>query len=161
MKHTCLLILSSCLLSSTALAYDGYNDCSRFTGLNAEQKSSYKTSSICVPIANVSGQDISVTMYNSPKQGDTRVIHDGNVGEFTHNQQVKRGQTYEVIIHDAKGKIVYDSVNGRDADVINLTGLMCEKMKTSVKCIPWLAIKPAEQMPYTGDEDNKKPGGFN
>ncbi|MDF1653513.1 MAG: hypothetical protein P1U34_00210 [Coxiellaceae bacterium] len=149
-------------LISTSYAYDGFNDCSRYTGFSDDQRSSYKQSSVCVPVANVSGQEISVTLINNKSQGDTRTIKNGNVGEFTHKTQVPRGTAYNIIVKNTKGKIIYDSVKGEDAKAINLMGLLCLKNKDNIKCVPWVAIKPEKQVPYPNPDGNaKKPEGFN
>ncbi|MDF1759954.1 MAG: hypothetical protein P1U40_05415 [Coxiellaceae bacterium] len=151
-------------LVGTAYAYDGFNDCSRYSGLNDSQRSTYKQSSICVPVANVSGQEISVTLLNSKTQGDTRTINNGNVGEFTHNNQVPRGTAFNIVVKNAKGKVIYDSVKGKDAKAINLMGLMCLKNNDNIKCVPWVAIKPQKQVPFTSTDaegKNKNPEGLN
>ncbi|MDF1795758.1 MAG: hypothetical protein P1U63_04380 [Coxiellaceae bacterium] len=164
-KHLILCLTSTALtaLVGTSYAYDGFNDCSRYTGLNDSQRSSYKQSSICVPIANVSGQNLAVTLLRSEKQGDTRTIQNGNAGEFTHSTMVPRGTAFDIVVKNAKGKIVYDSLKDGDAKAINLMGLMCLKNKDAVKCVPWVAIKPQKQVPYPDPkaDSSKKPEGFN
>lgn len=154
-------IISLLALSSTsAYAYSGFNDCQRYTGLSDNQQQTYTQSSICVPVANVSGQDLVVTLYNDKTHGDKQIIGEGNVGEFTHLNQVPRGTSYDIVVQTKNNKTIYDSLNGNDPKAINLTGLICmrslsakEAAKTiqvvpkpakfgPIKCIPWTAIKP-------------------
>lgn len=154
-------IISLLAASTTSLhAYSGFNDCQRYTGLSNEQQQTYKQSSICVPIANVSGEDLVVTLYKDKAHGDKQVIGEGNVGEFTHLNQVPRGTSYNIVVQTKNNKIIYDSLNGSDAKAVNLVGLICMKSLTAkqaaktiqvvpkpvkfgpVKCVPWTAIKP-------------------
>lgn len=153
------IILATCASSQT-LAYDGFNECQRYNNLSNSNRATYQSSTICVPVANTTGQPLIVTLLNSKYSGDKQTIAEGNVGTFTHNEQVKRGTSYNIIIQTQDNKTVYDSVNGKNAKAINLAGLLCmrtlsaaEAKKTihdttikpklgPIKCIPWVAIKP-------------------
>ncbi len=146
--------------TSSIYAYGGFNDCQRYTGLSDNQQNSYTQSSICVPVANVSDQELIVTLFNNKNHGDQQTIGEGNVGEFTHISQVPRGTSYDIAIQTKNNKIIYDSRKGKDAKVANLTGLICMKSLSAkeaaktikvipepaklgpIKCVPWLDTKP-------------------
>ncbi len=153
------ILIATCVTSQT-FAYDGFNECQRYNNLTNNDRATYQSSPICVPVGNMSGQALIVTLLNSKNSGDTQTIAEGNVGAFTHNQSVKRGTSYNIIIQTQDKKVIYNSIKGNDAKAINSTGLLCmrtlstaEAKKTitdttakpklgPIKCIPWVAVKP-------------------